>query len=155
LFPLIIATKGKMDYLTIWAMAGLAMLILEIVIPAFGFLGGAIAAFIIVIIRAIEPGLLSLTGEVAVFSVLSIAIILLLHKLLYKKSKDGYQDAIIGSEVKVIELPEPKGDSVYYRVSWSGSIFNAQVPGGDEVCVGDTFIVESISGSILTIKKEK
>jgi membrane protein implicated in regulation of membrane protease activity len=125
------------------------------VLPAFGFLGGALAAFTIVIIRTIEPGLLSLTSEVALFSALSVVMIFLLHKLLYKKSKDGYQDTIIGAEVKVIELPKPKGDNIYYKVSWSGSIFNAKAPVGYKVAVGDTFVVESISGSILTIKKEK
>ena len=144
-----------MDYLTIWVIAGLVMLILEILIPAFGFLGAAIAAFIVAIIRAIDPDLLGLTNEIIVFSILSVILIYILYKLLYRKSKDNYQDPIMGSEVKVVELTSDKTDSIYYRVSWSGSVFNAKITDNDDVKIGDIFIVDSISGTVLTIKKEK
>lgn len=144
-----------MDYLTIWIMAGLAMLILEVMLPAFGFLGGALAAFIIAIIRSIDPTLLTLTGEIITFSIISVVLIFILQKMLYKKSSEDYQDTILGSRVKIIELPKEEGAELYYRVTWSGSIFNAQTLTDTDVSVGDVFIVESVTGTLLTIKKEK
>jgi len=143
-----------MDYLTIWISAGLIMLILEVILPAFGFLGGGIAAFIVAIVISLDPTLLTQTGEVVTFSILSVILILILHKLLYKPSVDDYQDAILGSKVKVIELPDTDGDNIYYRVTWSGSIFSAQISDDVDVDIGDVLIVKSISGNLLTIKKE-
>lgn len=136
-------------------MAGLAMLILEVMLPAFGFLGGALAAFIIAIIRSIDPTLLTLTGEIITFSIISVVLIFILQKMLYKKSSEDYQDTILGSRVKIIELPKEEGAELYYRVTWSGSIFNAQTLTDTDVSVGDVFIVESVTGTLLTIKKEK
>lgn len=144
-----------MDFLTIWIVAGLVMLILEVLLPAFGFLGGAFGAFVIVIIRSLTPNLLTFTGEMIVFSIISVIIIFILHKMLYIKSSEGYQDVILGSRVKVVDIPDDTSDGLYYRVTWSGSIFNAKTSSDIHVSLGDTLIFESISGALLTINKEK
>lgn len=142
-----------MDDLTIWIGIGVLSLILEVVVPAFGFLAAFLASIIVSLIIMIKPDAIVFNQQIMIFSGLSVLFVLVLYKFLYSKSEADYHDPILGSKVKVLTIPGASGDRIFYTVSWSGSIFNAKALSDKNIEPGDILVVDSIDGSVLTIKE--
>lgn len=121
----------------IYAISGLAFLILEMVVPSMFFLNLAFAGFITAIIALFIKSWIVLTF---IFVVLSILAILLLRPILVKqkeaKEKEtGMEGKYIGQIVKVIEpITKYSGAITIYDERWEARVESDEtIPAGSEV----------------------
>ena len=121
----------------IYAISGLAFLILEMVIPSMFFLNLAFAGFITAIIALFIKSWIVLTF---IFVILSILAILLLRPILVKqkeaKEKEtGMEGKYIGQIVKVIEpITKYSGAITIYDERWEARVESDEtIPAGSEV----------------------
>lgn len=121
----------------IYAISGLAFLILEMVVPSMFFLNLAFAGFITAIIALFIKSWIVLTF---IFVILSILAILLLRPILVKqkeaKEKEtGMEGKYIGQIVKVIEpITKYSGAITIYDERWEARVESDEtIPTGSEV----------------------
>ncbi len=121
----------------IYAISGLAFLILEMVVPSMFFLNLAFAGFITAIIALFIKSWIVLTF---IFVILSILAILLLRPILVKqkeaKGKEtGMEGKYIGQIVKVIEpITKYSGAITIYDERWEARVESDEtIPAGSEV----------------------
>lgn len=121
----------------IYAISGLAFLILEMVVPSMFFLNLAFAGFITAIIALFIKSWIVLTF---IFVILSILAILLLRPILIKqkeaKEKEtGMEGKYIGQIVKVIEpITKYSGAITIYDERWEARVESDEtIPAGSEV----------------------
>ena len=121
----------------IYAISGLAFLILEMVVPSMFFLNLAFAGFITAIIALFIKRWIVLTF---IFVILSILAILLLRPILVKqkeaKEKEtGMEGKYIGQIVKVIEpITKYSGAITIYDERWEARVESDEtIPAGSEV----------------------
>ena len=121
----------------IYAISGLAFLILEMVVPSMFFLNLAFAGFITAIIALFIKSWIVLTF---IFVILSILAILLLRPILVKqkeaKEKEtGMEGKYIGQIVKVIEpITKYSGAITIYDERWEARVESVEtIPAGSEV----------------------
>lgn len=121
----------------IYAISGLAFLILEMVVPSMFFLNLAFAGFITAIIALFIKSWIVLTF---IFVILSILAILLLRPILVKqkeaKEKEtGMESKYIGQIVKVIEpITKYSGAITIYDERWEARVESDEtIPAGSEV----------------------
>ena len=121
----------------IYAISGLAFLILEMVVPSMFFLNLAFAGFITAIIALFIKSWIVLTF---IFVILSILAILLLRPILVKqkeaKEKEtGMEGKYIGQIVKVIEpITQYSGAITIYDERWEARVESDEtIPAGSEV----------------------
>lgn len=121
----------------IYAISGLAFLILEMVVPSMFFLNLAFAGFITAIIALFIKSWIVLTF---IFVILSILAILLLRPILVKqkeaKEKEtGMEGKYIGQIVKVIEpITKYSGAITIYDERWEARVESDEtIPAGIEV----------------------
>lgn len=121
----------------IYAISGLAFLILEMVVPSMFFLNLAFAGFITAIIALFIKSWIILTF---IFVILSILAILLLRPILVKqkeaKEKEtGMEGKYIGQIVKVIEpITKYSGAITIYDERWEARVESDEtIPAGSEV----------------------
>ena len=121
----------------IYAISGLAFLILEMVVPSMFFLNLAFAGFITAIIALFIKSWIVLTF---IFVILSILAILLLRPILVKqkeaKEKEtGMEGKYIGKIVKVIEpITKYSGAITIYDERWEARVESDEtIPAGSEV----------------------
>lgn len=121
----------------IYAISGLAFLILEMVVPSMFFLNLAFAGFITAIIALFIKSWIVLTF---IFVILSILAILLLRPILVKqkeaKEKEtGMEGKYIGQTVKVIEpITKYSGAITIYDERWEARVESDEtIPAGSEV----------------------
>ena len=145
-----------MDYISAWSMVAITMFILEILIPAFGFLGGGISATMVAIFTMYNPEYLEVSEQVILFSGLSILFIYLIYKIINKKSAEASMDTVVGTEVVIVKIFSKKENERRCSVGWSGSILNAVAgPNNGVLEIGDRYIVESVKGTELKINKRR
>ena len=121
----------------IYAISGLAFLILEMVVPSMFFLNLAFAGFITAIIALFIKSWIVLTF---IFVILSILAILLLRPILVKqkeaKEKEtGMEGKYMGQIVKVIEpITKYSGAITIYDERWEARVESDEtIPAGSEV----------------------
>ena len=121
----------------IFAISGLAFLILEMVVPSMFFLNLALAGFITAIIALFIKSWIVLTF---IFVVLSILSILLLRPILVKQKESkeketGMEGKYIGQIVKVIEpITKYSGAITIYDERWEARVESDEtIPAGSEV----------------------
>ena len=121
----------------IYAISGLAFLILEMVVPSMFFLNLAFAGFITAIVALFIKSWIVLTF---IFVILSILAILLLRPILVKqkeaKEKEtGMEGKYIGQIVKVIEpITKYSGAITIYDERWEARLESDEtIPAGSEV----------------------
>lgn len=121
----------------IYAISGLAFLILEMVVPSMFFLNLAFAGFITAIIALFIKSWIVLTF---IFVILSILAILLLRPILVKQKKTkeketGMEGKYIGQIVKVIEpITKYSGAITIYDERWEARVESDEtIPAGSEV----------------------
>ncbi len=121
----------------IFAIAGLAFVILEMVVPSMFFLNLALAGFITAILALFIKSWIVLTF---IFVVLSILSILLLRPILIKNKESknqetGMEGKYIGQIVKVIEpITKFSGAITIYDERWEARTENDEtIPAGSEV----------------------
>lgn len=121
----------------IFAISGLAFLILEMIVPSMFFLNLAIAGFVTALIALFVVSWVVLT---IIFVVLSVLSILLLRPILIrqKKSKEtetGMEGKYIGQIVKVIEpVTKFSGAITIYDERWEARVESDEtIPAGSEV----------------------
>ena len=121
----------------IYAISGLAFLILEMVVPSMFFLNLAFAGFITAIVALFIKSWIVLTF---IFVILSILAILLLRPILVKqkeaKEKEtGMEGKYIGQIVKVIEpITKYSGAITIYDERWEARVESDEtIPAGSKV----------------------
>ncbi len=121
----------------IFAIAGLAFLILEMVVPSMFFLNLALAGFVTALIALFIKSWIVLTF---IFVVLSILSILLLRPILIKQKESkeretGMEGKYIGQVVKVIEpVTKFSGAITIYDERWEARVESDEtIPAGSEV----------------------
>ena len=121
----------------IYAISGLAFLILEMVVPSMFFLNLAFAGFITAIVALFIKSWIVLTF---IFVILSILAILLLRPILVKqkeaKEKEtGMEGKYIGQIVKVIEpITKYSGAITIYDERWEARVESDEtIPAGSDV----------------------
>ena len=121
----------------IFAIAGLAFLILEMVVPSMFFLNLALAGFVTAVIALFIKSWIVLTF---IFVVLSILSILLLRPILVKQKESkeretGMEGKYIGQVVKVIEpITKYSGAITIYDERWEARVESDEtIPTGSEV----------------------
>lgn len=121
----------------IFAIAGLAFVILEMIVPSMFFLNLALAGFITAILALFIKSWIVLTF---IFVVLSILSILLLRPILIKNKESknqetGMEGKYIGQIVKVIEpITKFSGAITIYDERWEARTENDEtIPAGSEV----------------------
>ena len=121
----------------IYAISGLAFLILEMVVPSMFFLNLAFAGFITAIIALFIKSWIVLTF---IFVILSILAILLLRPILVKQKEanekeTGMEGKYIGQIVKVIEpITKYSGAITIYDERWEARVESDEtIPAGSEV----------------------
>lgn len=121
----------------IYAISGLAFLILEMVVPSMFFLNLAFAGFITAIVALFIKSWIVLTF---IFVILSILAILLLRPILVRqkeaKGKEtGMEGKYIGQIVKVIEpITKYSGAITIYDERWEARVESDEtIPAGSEV----------------------
>lgn len=121
----------------IYAISGLAFLILEMVVPSMFFLNLAFAGFITAIIALFIKSWIVLTF---IFVILSILAILLLRPILVrqkeaKEKETGMEGKYIGQIVKVIEpITKYSGAITIYDERWEARVESDEtIPAGSEV----------------------
>ncbi len=135
----------------IFAIAGLAFLILEMIVPSMFFLNLALAGFVTAIIALFIKSWIILTF---IFVVLSILSILLLRPILIKqkKSKDletGMEGKYIGQIVKVIEpVTKFSGAITIYDERWE-----ARTDSDETIPVGSEVRIVKNESLVLTVEK--
>ena len=121
----------------IYAISGLAFLILEMVVPSMFFLNLAFAGFITAIVTLFIKSWIVLTF---IFVILSILAILLLRPILVrqkeaKEKETGMEGKYIGQIVKVIEpITKYSGAITIYDERWEARVESDEtIPAGSEV----------------------
>ena len=121
----------------IYAISGLAFLILEMVVPSMFFLNLAFAGFITAIVALFIKSWIVLTF---IFVILSILAILLLRPILVrqkeaKEKETGMGGKYIGQIVKVIEpITKYSGAITIYDERWEARVESDEtIPAGSEV----------------------
>ena len=135
----------------IFAIAGLAFLILEMVVPSMFFLNLALAGFVTALIALFIKSWIVLTF---IFVVLSILSILLLRPILIKQKESkeretGMEGKYIGQVVKVIEpVTKFSGAITIYDERWE-----ARVESDETIPVGSEVRIVKNESLVLTVEK--
>ena len=135
----------------IFAIAGLAFLILEMIVPSMFFLNLALAGFVTAIVALFVNAWIILTF---IFVVLSILSILLLRPILItqKESKEketGMEGKYIGQIVKVIEpVTKFSGAITIYDERWE-----ARTDSDETIPVGSEVRIVKNESLVLTVEK--
>lgn len=121
----------------IFAISGLAFLILEMVVPSMFFLNLAIAGFVTALIALFVVSWVVLTIIFVVLSVLSILLLrpILIRQKESKEKETGMEGKYIGQIVKVIEpVTKFSGAITIYDERWEARVeFDETIPVGSEV----------------------
>lgn len=135
----------------IFAIAGLAFLILEMIVPSMFFLNLALAGFVTEIVALFVKGWIILTF---IFVVLSILSILLLRPILIKQKESkeketGMEGKYIGQIVKVIEpVTKFSGAITIYDERWE-----ARTDSDETIPVGSEVRIVKNESLVLTVEK--
>lgn len=135
----------------IFAISGVAFLILEMLVPSMFFLNLALAGFVTAVIALFIKSWIVLTF---IFIVLSILSILLLRPILLKQkaSKDkvtGMEGKYIGQIVKVIEpITKYSGAITIYDERWE-----ARTEGEETIPAGSEVKIIKNESLVLTVEK--
>lgn len=135
----------------IFAIAGLAFLILEMIVPSMFFLNLALAGFATAIVALFVKGWIILTF---IFVVLSILSILLLRPILIKQKESkeketGMEGKYIGQIVKVIEpVTKFSGAITIYDERWE-----ARTDSDETIPVGSEVRIVKNESLVLTVEK--
>lgn len=135
----------------IFAIAGLAFLILEMIVPSMFFLNLALAGFVTAIVALFVKSWIILTF---IFVVLSILSILLLRPILIKQKESkeketGMEGKYIGQIVKVIEpVTKFSGAITIYDERWE-----ARTDSDETIPVGSEVRIVKNESLVLTVEK--
>lgn len=135
----------------IFAIAGLAFLILEMIVPSMFFLNLALAGFVTAIVALFVKAWIILTF---IFVVLSILSILLLRPILIKQKESkeketGMEGKYIGQIVKVIEpVTKFSGAITIYDERWE-----ARTDSNETIPVGSEVRIVKNESLVLTVEK--
>lgn len=135
----------------IFAIAGLAFLILEMIVPSMFFLNLALAGFVTAIVALFVKSWIILTF---IFVVLSILSILLLRPILIKQKESkeketGMEGKYIGQIVKVIEpVTKFSGAITIYDERWE-----ARTDSDETILVGSEVRIVKNESLVLTVEK--
>ena len=135
----------------IFAIAGLAFLIFEMIVPSMFFLNLALAGFVTAIVALFIKGLIILTF---IFVVLSILSILMLRPILIKQKESkeketGMEGKYIGQIVKVIEpVTKFSGAITIYDERWE-----ARTDSDETIPVGSEVRIVKNESLVLTVEK--
>lgn len=135
----------------IFAIAGLAFLILEMIVPSMFFLNLALAGFVTAIVALFVKAWIILTF---IFVVLSILSILLLRPILIKQKESkeketGMEGKYIGQIVKVIEpVTKFSGAITIYDERWE-----ARTDSDETIPVGSEVRIVKNESLVLTVEK--
>ncbi len=141
----------------IWILVGLGLLALEVMVP-----GGIILLFFGA--AAVVVGVLVSLGiggpvwfQWAVFSVLSVASLLMLRgpilrRLERTEDAAGHVDSLVGKSVVVAEDIAPGADG---RAELRGTSWGAQNVGAEALAQGDRGVVEGVDGLKLYIRRSQ
>lgn len=118
----------------IFAIVGLAFLILEMLLPTMFFLNLAIAGFITAIIGGFITNWITLSVIFVILSLLSIIFLrpILIKNKNTKEQETGIEAKYIGKEVKVIEtVTKTSGAITIYDERWDARLIgNEDIPAG-------------------------
>lgn len=118
----------------IFAIVGLAFLILEMLLPTMFFLNLAIAGFITAIIGGFITNWITLSVIFVILSLLSIIFLrpILIKNKNTKEQETGVEAKYIGKEVKVIEtVTKTSGAITIYDERWDARLIgNEDIPAG-------------------------
>lgn len=135
----------------IFAIAGLAFLILEMIVPSMFFLNLALAGFVTAIVALFVKSWIILTF---IFVVLSILSILLLRPILIKQKESkeketGMEGKYIGQIVKVIEpVTKFSGAITIYDERWE-----ARTGSDETIPIGSEVRIVKNESLVLTVEK--
>lgn len=135
----------------IFAIAGLAFLILEMIVPSMFFLNLALAGFVTAVVALFVKSWIILTF---IFVVLSILSILLLRPILIKQKESkeketGMEGKYIGQIVKVIEpVTKFSGAITIYDERWE-----ARTDSDETIPVGSEVRIVKNESLVLTVEK--
>ena len=117
-----------------FAIIGLAFLILEMLLPTMFFLNLAIAGFITAIVGVFITNWITLTVIFVLLSLLSIIFLrpILVKNKQSKEQQTGLEAKYIGKEVKVIEtVTKISGAITIYDERWEARVLNGEdIPAG-------------------------
>lgn len=142
-----------MELWTIFSVAGLAFIILEMLIPSMFFLNLAVSGFATSIIAYFWHDWL---WCLFIFCILSLASILLLRPLMMRKRENrscetGMEAKYLGKTVKVIEdVDRDKGAISIYDERW-----NARADVDKPIKIGEKVKIIKYDSLILTVEKIK
>lgn len=117
----------------VFAIVGLASLILEMIIPSMFFLNLALAGFITAIIAVFITSWIYLTIIFTILAILSIALLrpILVKNRISKEQETGIEGKYIGKEVKVIEtVTKNSGAITIYDERWDARTLQEEIPAG-------------------------
>lgn len=135
----------------IFAISGLAFLILEMVVPSMFFLNLAIAGFVTALIALFVVSWVVLTIIFVVLSVLSILLLrpILIRQKESKEKETGMEGKYIGQIVKVIEpVTKFSGAITIYDERWE-----ARVESDETIPVGSEVRIVKNESLVLTVEK--
>ena len=122
-----------MVFWQIFSIAGLAFLILEMIVPAMFFLNLALAAIVTALISLAVSGFVNL---ITIFVVLSLLFIVLLRPILIKKKPSqstGIEGKYIGKTAKVTAVVSQNSGTIsIYDERWEARS-NEEIPEGSTV----------------------
>jgi membrane protein implicated in regulation of membrane protease activity len=136
------------DLLSIWLIAGLILLITEMVTSGFFILFIAIGCFAAALTASLHGPLWVQTVVCAIVSVVGM---LTLRKPIQKRLlKSLHIEADIGKEIRI---DSPIGPHQQARITYQGSTWLATNVGADSLSQGDHVTIVGIDGNILLIRK--
>jgi inner membrane protein len=137
-----------------WAVAGLALILSELAVPAFVLVWFGLGALLVALIVALFPGA-SLTVQIASWTVASIAMVFLWFKIFkpgFHKTRIGMADANVVGEVGM--LIQAVGPYAKGRVRFQKPIVGAEVwdcLADEAIKAGERVQVVKIEGSLLKV----
>jgi len=140
-----------MDQSKIWLIAGLVLLVAEMLTTSIFLIFLALGCFAAALADLWVPN--NMAMELGIFGVISVLGALFLRKPLQKKLlKDLNLKADVGKEIKV---EQPIGAHQTTRVSYQGSTWQATNLDDSELRTGDRAFIVGIDGTTLLIRKSE
>ncbi len=139
-----------------WAVAGMALIVTELVVPAFVLIWFGLGALLVALAMFVLPGL-SLTTQVMMWTVASLAMVVLWFKIFKRglhKTRIGMSDSnVIGEVGLLIRDVEPfkKGQVRFQKPLMGAEMWNCIAD--ESINSGERVKVLGVEGSFLKIGK--
>lgn len=137
-----------------WAVAGLALILSELVVPAFVLVWFGLGALLVALVVAAFPGV-SLTLQIACWTIASIAMVFLWFRIFkpgFHKTRIGMADANVVGEIGL--LIQAVGPYAKGRVRFQKPVVGAEVwdcLADEAIKAGERVQVLKIEGSLLRV----